>query len=81
VEAPKAEFGYGTPIPEDELTGTLDRVKLYNWHLTIMSQGREPSLFNTLEEQIRKCNQLYPGVASTVGIWYYISHTSNSTRY
>jgi hypothetical protein len=46
-------------MQENELIGILDRAKLYDWHFTMLAQGRELSLYILLEGHWRKYKQLY----------------------
>ena len=46
-------------LPEDEVIDILDGAKKGEWHITMMSQGKRPDAFETIEEAQEYYTQLY----------------------
>jgi hypothetical protein len=50
---------YWTVLPEDELVDILDSAKKPDWHLMMLSQGKSPESFETVQEALVYYEQLY----------------------
>ena len=56
---PTREGQNSTQLAEDELINIMDNAKKVYWHITMLSQGRRPDTFETLEEAEECYKQLY----------------------
>ena len=55
----ESQLIYGTVLPEDELIDILDSAKKPEWHLMMLSQGKSPESFETVQEALVYYEQLY----------------------
>ena len=50
---------YAKPLKMDEILDILDGAKRFDWHLTLLAQGRDPESFDTVEDAMQCYRQLY----------------------
>ena len=50
---------YAKPFKQDELLEILDHAKKFEWHLTMLAQGKDPESFETVEEAMQYYRQLH----------------------
>ena len=56
---PTKEGQNSTQLAEDELIDIMDNAKKFDWHIIMLSQGRRPDTFKTMEEAEACYKQLY----------------------